>query len=75
MKLSLNVGGWDRNARLILGVALIALAYFDVLTGTAAIIAYVVGGIGLVTGFVSYCPANTLFGINTRKGKSSGTAD
>ena len=75
MKLSLNVGGWDRIARLVLGVALIVLAYFDVLTGTVAIIAYVVGGIGLVTGLAGYCPANTLFGVNSCKGKPSGTAD
>lgn len=75
MKLSFNVGGWDRTGRLILGVVLIALAYFDVLTGTAAIIAYVVAAIALVTGLVRFCPVNALFGINTCQVKPSEPAE
>jgi hypothetical protein len=71
MKMSLNVGGIDRAVRFILGIVLIALAYFGVLTGTAAIIAYVVAAIALVTGLMRFCPANALFGINTHKKKVS----
>lgn len=67
MNFSLNVGGYDRVFRLILGVVLIALAYFGILTGTGAIIAYVVAAIALVTGLVKFCPVNALIGINTCK--------
>ena len=67
MKLSLNVGGFDRALRLILGVVLIALAYFGILSGTGAIIAYIVAAIALVTGLVRFCPVNALIGINTCK--------
>lgn len=67
MSLTLNVGGWDRKLRLILGIALLALAGFGVLKGWAATAAYVVAAIALVTGVVRYCPANSIPGINTRK--------
>lgn len=75
MKLSLNVGGFDRILRLILGVILIALAYFGILSGTGAIIAYIVAVIALVTGLIKFCPVNALIGINTCKVKSSKSAD
>jgi len=71
MNLSLNVGGVDRILRLVLGIALIALAYFEVLSGTGAIVAYVIAAIALVTGLIKFCPVNTLIGINTCKVKSS----
>ena len=71
MKLSLNVGGQDRTGRIILGIVLIALAYYEVLSGAAAITAYIIAAIALVTGFVRFCPVNALFGINTFKVKPS----
>ena len=67
MKLSLNVGGFDQVFRIILGVVLIALAYFGILSGTGAIIAYVVAAIALITGIIKFCPLNALIGINTCK--------
>lgn len=70
MSLSLNVGSTDRIVRLVLGVVLIALSYFGVLTGTAAIVAYVVGAIAIVTGLVNFCLLYIPFGISTRKPKS-----
>ncbi len=60
-----NVGGADRGIRLVIGIALLALAFTHVVTGTMAIAAYVVGGIALVTGLARFCPAWTIFGINT----------
>ena len=67
MNLSLNVGGFDRVFRIILGVVLVALAYFGILSGTGAIIAYVVAAIAIVTGVIRFCPLNALIGINTCK--------
>ena len=75
MKFSFNVGGLDRVSRLILGVVLIALAYFDVLTGTLAIIAYIVAVIALATGVIRLCPINAALGINTCKAKPSETTE
>lgn len=58
-----NVGTIDRVFRILLGLALIAMA----VTNTAPVGAW--GWIGLVpllTGFVSFCPLYSLLGIKTR---------
>lgn len=67
MKLSLNLGSFDQILRLILGAVLIALAYFEILSGTAALIAYVVAAITIVTGLVKFCPLYAILGINSNK--------
>ena len=72
MKLSFNVGGLDRAIRMIVGAALAAVAYFGILSGTGAIIAYVLAAVAIVTGLVKFCPAYAIFGINSCKVKSSG---
>jgi hypothetical protein len=63
--MSFNVGTVDRVIRIVLGIGLIVLAYFHIVTGTLAIVAYVVAAIALVTGLIRFCPAWALFGINT----------
>jgi hypothetical protein len=60
-----NVGGADKAIRIIVGIALLAAAFFQVATGTWAIAAYVVGGIALVTGVFGFCPAWAIFKVNT----------
>jgi uncharacterized membrane protein HdeD (DUF308 family) len=60
-----NVGGADRVLRVVIGIALLALGLLHVVTGTLAMAAYLFGTIALVTGLVRYCPAWSLFGINT----------
>ena len=60
-----NVGGVERGIRLVIGIALLALAFLHVVTGTMAIAAYTVGAVAIITGLVQYCPAWTVFGINT----------
>jgi hypothetical protein len=71
MKSLLNVGEMDRIIRLLVGIALAALAYFGVFTGTAAIIAYVVAVIAIATGLFKICLIYKIIGINTSKIKSS----
>ncbi len=51
--------------RLVIGIALLALGFLHVVTGPWAIAAYVVGCVAIVTGVVRYCPAWSIFGINT----------
>ncbi len=60
-----NVGGVERAVRIVIGVALLALGLLHVVTGTLAIVAYVVGAVALITGVVRFCPAWSIFGINT----------
>ena len=69
MKLSLNVGGLDRIIRLVLGVVLIAVAIVADLSGTTAVVVYVIAAIALLTGVVQFCPLNALFGFNSCKVK------
>lgn len=69
-----NVGSLDRIIRLTVGAALVLLGVFGVLSGTAAIIGYVVAAIALVTGSLSYCPLWGVCKINTAKKAAGKTA-
>ena len=70
MKLGLNVGNTDRIIRVIAGFALIMLAYSSLVTGAAAMAVYVIGAVAILTGVIRFCPAYTLFGLDTGAGKS-----
>ncbi len=54
-----NVGGLDRGVRVVLGLALVALAFFGQQPW-----AYL-GVIPLIAGLVGFCPIYTIFGIST----------
>ena len=65
-----NVGGFDRGARIVLGSALIALAFF----GNQPL-AYL-GAIPLITGLVKFCPLYPIIGVSSAccdKGESCDT--
>ena len=66
-----NVGSTEKGIRFIIGGLFIAAAVaFDLPTwGTATL--SVVGVVALLTGAVGYCPAWTIFGINTCRLKHS----
>ena len=55
-----NSGTVDRAIRVIAGLALIMLAYM----GTIGAWGYI-GVVPLLTGIVGFCPAYTIFGMNT----------
>lgn len=57
-----NVGGIDRILRLVVGIALIALAA----TETIGLWGYI-GIVPLATGAIGWCPAYLPFGIKTCK--------
>ncbi len=63
--MSCNIGRTERVSRLLIALVLLGVGFFHVLTGALAILAYVLGGIALVTGLAGFCPAWALFGINT----------
>ncbi|GMV49438.1 DUF2892 domain-containing protein [Nitrospirales bacterium NOB] len=60
-----NVGGIERPIRIVLGVLLIGIGAFAGLPPVGMGITLAVGTIALVTGVIGFCPAWTLFGINT----------
>lgn len=60
MKFTANVGSADRIIRIILGVVLIGLA----LTGTIGAWGWI-GVVPLVTAFLRFCPAYSIFGLKT----------
>ncbi|GAB4453078.1 MAG: DUF2892 domain-containing protein [Anaerolineae bacterium] len=61
-----NVGGFDRIARIIIGIVLLAAA-FMFLSGTMSIIAAVLGVVMLVTAAIGWCPLYLPFKLSTRR--------
>lgn len=61
-----NVGGFDRIARIVLGLVLIVVGFF-LLSGVWGIIVGVVGLILLLTGLVGWCPLYLPFKFSSRK--------
>jgi len=55
-----NVGGIDRIARVVVGLALIALAA----TGTVGVWGWI-GVVPLLTGLIRWCPLYPLLGISS----------
>jgi membrane-bound ClpP family serine protease len=66
-----NMGSGDKLLRLLLAIVLILLFYFEVLTGTAGIIALIVALVLTVTSLINFCPLYPVFKINTCKRKAS----
>ncbi|NDY92713.1 YgaP family membrane protein [Ideonella livida] len=58
--MKLNVGGIDRMARILVGLALVALAA----TGTVGVWGWI-GLVPLGTGLAGFCPLYPLIGLNT----------
>ena len=60
-----NVGTLDRALRIAVAVAIIALYFTNVISGTIAIILLGLAAIFILTGLISFCPLYLPFGINT----------
>jgi hypothetical protein len=60
-----NVGGVERPIRVVVGVALLAVGALAELPPVGMGLVLAVGTIALVTGVIGFCPAWSLFGINT----------
>jgi hypothetical protein len=63
--MKVNVGGVDRIVRIVAGLALIAWVLF----ANGPTWAWI-GIVPLATGFLNFCPAYSLLGINTCKTKN-----
>jgi len=64
-----NMGSTDRFIRIFIAIAIGAMYYSDIITGTLAYVLIAVSVIFAITSFISFCPLYTLFGINTCKVK------
>ncbi len=69
-----NVGGLDRTARIVIGIALALVAALAPLDMTWRIAALVVAVIALATATVRFGRVNALLGINTCEPKPGGKA-
>lgn len=65
--MKLNEAGWDRIARVVLGVLMLALGWGGMVTGTWGWIFKIVGFIPLLTGLVGFCPIYALLKVSTNK--------
>jgi len=67
-----NVGSFDRILRILIGAALFAYVFLAGNVEPTSLIgigAMVVGGILIVTAFISFCPLYAILGLRTRPKK------
>ena len=60
-----NMGNADRTIRIIAAIAFAILYFTGTVTGTWGIVLLVLGGIFLLTSFVSFCPLYAMIGMDT----------
>lgn len=63
----INLGKADRLVRFVLGVALIVAGLAVFQSGTATLVAVVVGVVLIATSAVKFCPLYRLIGVRTCK--------
>lgn len=62
-----NMGTLDRVLRIAIAIAIIALYFTQIISGTMAIILLIIAAAFIITSFISFCPLYLPFGIRTRK--------
>lgn len=62
-----NEAGWERFARLVLGVALLWLGWGGVVTGTPGAVLKIAGFLPLLTALIGWCPLYAVLGFSTRR--------
>ncbi|MEZ5454364.1 MAG: DUF2892 domain-containing protein [Thiothrix sp.] len=60
-----NVGGMDRNIRLGAGAVLIVLSLLKIISPVWLFL--IIGIVLVATGYMNFCPAYKLIGMNTNK--------
>ena len=68
-----NMGSTDKALRIIAAIAIAVLAYFDIISGTLAIVLLVVAVIFLLTSMINFCPLYYPFKISTKKDADPGS--
>lgn len=67
MKEYINEAGWDRVVRVILGLVLLYLGWFGVVSGGWGTFLKIIGFVPLLTGLVGWCPLYTVTNFKTKK--------
>lgn len=65
--MKVNESNADRMIRAVAGVILLFLGFGGMLSGTWAIVAYVIGAVLLLTAAIGFCPLYTLVKFSTKK--------
>ncbi len=65
-----NEAGWDRIARVGLGVMLLYLGWSGTATGVLGTVLQFVGFVPLATGLLGWCPLYAIAGFRTNKGSA-----
>jgi hypothetical protein len=63
----INEAAWDRAARVVLGIVLLALGWGGVVTGGWGTALKVIGFVPLLTGIVGWCPLYAILGFRTNR--------
>lgn len=63
----INEAGWDRIARVVLGVVLLYLGWSGVVAGGLGVFFKYIGFVPLLTGLIGWCPLYSLFKFRTNK--------
>lgn len=61
-----NEAGWDRIARVVLGVLLLALGWGGLVDGTLGTVFKYLGFVPLATGLAGWCPLYAIFRYRTK---------
>jgi Inner membrane protein YgaP-like, transmembrane domain len=69
MKIGQNESTIDRVIRIVLGLALVALAVTGVVAAPWTYIVWAVAAIALITGAVGFCPLYAVLRVGTRSAK------
>ena len=64
-----NMGTTDKVVRILIAVAIAALYFANLITGTMGIVLLILAGVFVLTSLVSICPLYLPFGISTLKKK------
>jgi hypothetical protein len=62
-----NMSSTDRIGRVIFAVLVVLLYLMDIISGSVAIVLFVIAAIFVATSAISFCPIYTIFGINTKR--------
>lgn len=60
-----NEAGWDRIARVALGIVLLYLGWSGAVAGTVGTVLQFLGFVPLATGLLGWCPLYAVFGYRT----------
>ncbi len=62
-----NIGSIDKIIRILIAAIILVLYFTNIISGTVAIVLFIVAAILLITAFINFCPIWHFLGISTKK--------